>query len=550
MKQSLFSHPRGNIYGGITAAIVALPLALAFGVTSGLGPVAGLYGAIASGFFAALLGGTPTQITGPTGPMTVVVAAIFTQYIGSNPEHGLAICFTIIMLGGLFQILFGLLKLGKYIILVPYPVISGFMSGIGVIIILIQVAPLVGLHSFASPLEAAKHMLEIGHSFNPAALIVGLVTLLVLFIWPKKLQQLAPSPLVALIVGSLLYILFLNHADLPKIGNIPSALPDLNSPYFEWSLVKDMIFSGLLLALLGSIDSLLTSLVADNLTGQHHHSDRELIGQGIGNFFAGLIGGLPGAGATMRTVINIQAGGHNRLAGMIHSLILLSIALGIGFIFEDIPLAVLSGILLKVGIDIIDWEFIKQLHKMPLFTSSLMLGVLFMTVFVDLVSAVFIGIFVTNMVTIQRLSNIQLESIILCDGHSVDDEKFSKKISDKVKKQLQKLQDSTLVLKLKGPMSFGVARDLRRQLGEYTQHKNLLIDLSKASIVGTTTALVLKEIIEREQKQDRQVYLVNTSNKRAKQLQNMGILDDINASHLFQSSEQALQKIIEQEAKS
>ena len=359
-----FNNLRGDIFGGLTAAIVALPLALAFGVSSGAGAITGLYGAILVGFFAALFGGTPSQITGPTGPMTVIMATVFTSTIANNPDKGLEMAFTIVILGGLFQILFGVLRLGKYITLIPYTVISGFMSGIGAIILLLQFGPLLGYEGSSSVIESVRNLPYFLTHFIPdqhfAAAGLGILTLAIVFLTPPRVTVVLPSPLIALIFGTLISVFLLPNSNLILIGEIPTGLPQLHLPVFNLEQLRTMLVYGLMLGTLGAIDSLLTSLVADNITRTQHDSDRELIGQGIGNMISGLFGGLPGAGATMRTVVNVHAGGRTPLSGMVHSLILLSVLLGAGKLTEAIPQVVLAGILFKVGIDIIDWGFLKR----------------------------------------------------------------------------------------------------------------------------------------------------------------------------------------------
>ena len=356
---------RGDFFGGVTAAVVALPLALAFGVASGAGAAAGLYGAIAVGFFAALFGGTPSQVSGPTGPMTVVMAVILTETIALDPDQGLAIAFTVVSMAGILQIIAGQLRLGRYFVMVPFPVVSGFMTGIGVIIISLQMAPLLGVASQSNPLEALAALPEAFRSLSIPAFILGGSTLAALFLWPKRFQVL-PPPLMALIGLSALS-LGADFSEVPRIGEIPRGLPSIIWPQISLEYFPQMLGSACLLAALGAIDSLLTSLVADNLTRTQHDSDRELRGQGLGNIVAGLIGGLPGAGATMRTLVNIRLGGRTRVSGMLHSVVLATLMLGAAPLGEQIPLAVLAGILLKVGLDIIDWRFLRRLHKTPRF---------------------------------------------------------------------------------------------------------------------------------------------------------------------------------------
>lgn len=354
---------KGDLFGGLTAAIVSLPMALAFGVASGVGPEAGLYGAVIIGLFASLFGGTPTLISEPTGPMTVVMASIVTAMIAHNPDHGLAMAFTVVILAGVLQVIFGLLKLGKYITLMPYSVISGFMSGIGVILIILQIVPLLG---FASPgggvmgsLQAIPELLS-QIQFNEFSL--GLFTLAILFLWPKKLKRFVPSELLALVLATLASLYFFDLESIRRIGEIPTGLPEFQLPYFSFAEWSTILGNAAVLGLLGCIDALLTSVVADNLTRTEHNSDKELIGQGIGNIVSGFFGGLPGAGATMGTVINIQSGGRTALSGILRAVILLIVILGAAKLTAVIPMAVLAGIALKVGLNILDWSFLKKAH--------------------------------------------------------------------------------------------------------------------------------------------------------------------------------------------
>lgn len=373
-----FRNLRGDLFGGLTAAIVALPLALAFGVSVSPddGAIMGLYGAVFIGFFAALFGGTPAQISGPTGPMTVVMATVFSTLVNKNPETGLGMAFTVVMLGGIFQILFGVLRLGKYITLMPYTVISGFMSGIGFIILFLQIGPFFGHPGSANVIQSLQNLSKFVNNPNPVATGLGALTLIIVFGSPAKLNRIIPAPLLALVVCTLISVFVFPDSGIPIIGKIPTGLPKLRLPLFDLDQIRDMVGYGLMLATLGSIDSLLTSLVADNITRTTHDSDKELIGQGIGNLIAGLFGGLPGAGATMRTVVNVRAGGKTPISGMVHALVLLVIVLGAGKLTENIPNAVLAGILIKVGIDIIDWSFLKRAHLISMRATGLMYGVL------------------------------------------------------------------------------------------------------------------------------------------------------------------------------
>ena len=386
-KQSFFdlTNFRGDLYGGLTAGIVALPLALAFGEASGAGPIAGVYGAIIVGFFAALFGGTGSQISGPTGPMVVVFAGVFASLAG---DPGLV--FATVVLAGLMQIVFGVLGFGQYIRLVPYPVVSGFMSGIGCIIIALQLARLFGHEPQGGGTIPA--LMEVPSAvMDPhfGALFVGLLTLTMVFSWPATWGRYVPSPLAALIVGTLVG---LTLEGLPVLGAIPTGLPSFVMPAIEADTAIIVFEAAAILAVLGAIDSLLTSLVADNMTRTRHHSNRELVGQGIGNTVAGLFGGIPGAGATMRTVVNIRTGGATKISGMIQSVLLLAVVVLLAPLASQIPQAVLAGILVKVGYDIIDFAYLKRAHQGPRFDLALMALVLGLTVFVDLITAVMAGL--------------------------------------------------------------------------------------------------------------------------------------------------------------
>ncbi len=530
---------RGDLYGGITAGVVALPLALAMGVASGAGPIAGLYGAIFVGFFAALFGGTPAQVSGPTGPMTVVMAAIFTQYTAmfpDDPARGAALAFTVVMLGGLFQILFGFLKIGKFIELVPHPVVSGFMSGIGVIIILLQLPPLLGFPAQNGPLASAEALPQALNTLVPDALILGAFALVIVFFMPKKLGRLIPSPLVALIVGTLLYLLFFRGGPASILGDIPTGLPNPQWPVFEFALLPQMLQSALTLAALGAIDSLLTSLVADNITRTYHQSDRELIGQGIGNTLAGLFGGLPGAGATMRTVVNVKAGGQTPLSGATHALVLLAIALGAGALASNIPHAVLAGILIKVGIDIIDWDYLRGLRNAPKAGVTMMFVVLAMTVLVDLIIAVATGMVMASMIFMKRHTDLQLQSIKAI--REVDEDS---PLSPEEAAIFQQAQGRIMMLHLGGPMSFGAAKGMARLLAQFDEYDILILELTDMPQIDFTASRALYDMVFDAKAMGREVFLVGARPRVADMLTKQGIIDQVPAAHRVDKRLAALQ---------
>ena len=528
-----FDNIRGDIYGGVTAAVVALPLALAFGVASGAGPVAGLYGAIFVGLFAALFGGTPAQISGPTGPMTVVMAGIITQY-----SHDPAMAFTVVMMAGLFQILFGVMRIGRYISLMPAPVISGFMSGIGCIIIIIQIPALAG---HLTPGDIVKTFMALpGILANPVfdALMAGVLALLIQFLLPSRISRLIPAPLAALIIGTLAVYYLFNLA--PVLGDIPTGLPSLQPPTFHLADLQNMILSALVLAVLGAIDSLLTSLIADNITRTHHDSDRELVGQGIGNTIAGLFGAIPGAGATMRTVINVRSGGRTPISGALHAIVLAAIVLGFGGLAKHIPHAVLAGILIKVGIDIIDWKYLKRIHRAPRAGVIFMLTVLLLTVFVDLITAVTVGVFMASLLFVKRMADLQLNAIRRI-SHGADCATLT--IDEKA--ILDQADGQIVISELTGPFTFGAARGMVKKLAEISGYRVLILDLSGVPMLDSSASLAVEEVLLRARENQTSAFLVGIRPEVRKVLGELGILNLVSEDACFTRRRDALEKAAE-----
>ncbi|NVK57260.1 MAG: SulP family inorganic anion transporter [Alteromonadaceae bacterium] len=505
--QNLFKNVRGDITGGITAGVVALPLALALGVASGVGPMAGMYGAIAVGFFAALFGGTPSQISGPTGPMVVVLAGLFASLSG-NVE----LIFTAVVLAGLFQVVFGFLGIGNYIRLVPYPVISGFMSGIGAIIIILQIGRLLGHEPPGGTIGALSYIPTALADISFATLALGLGTLVIAYKWPPSLGKYLPGALAALIIGTIVS-LFLS---VPVLGDIPTGLPSLHLPVFETSTMWLVIEAAFILAILGAIDSLLTSLVADNMTRTRHDSSKELIGQGIGNTVAGLIGGIAGAGATMRTVVNIRSGGKERLSGMIHALVLLAVVLGLSSLASAIPHAVLAGILVKVGLDIIDWSYMKRAHTGPRWDFALMLLVLGLTVFVDLITAVGVGVVLAALAYVRQIAQLQIEEL--------------KKIPDMLNDPhenalLEKAKGKVSIFSFGGPLSFGAAADLGHHVRERVKpgSRVLILDFTRVPTMDVSASMAVETVTSDAKGSGRQLMVCGASDDIKKVMNNINV---------------------------
>jgi len=509
---------RNDLFGGITAAVVALPLALAFGVASGAGPIAGLYGAIATGFFAALFGGTPSQITGPTGPMTVVMGAVVATHASSLDE-----AFTIVMLGGILQVVFGLLRVGRYVTYTPASVVSGFMTGVGVIIVLIQTLPFFGLPSAdGGVLGTLAVWRDIGFSdVDWRAFALGAGALLLLVFWPARVARLLPAPLGVLGIGTLVAALVLR--DVPVLGPVPSGLPAIVPPVVSLDLFTEMLQPAFILALLGSIDSLLTSLVADSVTKTQHDPDKELVGQGIGNFFAGLIGAIPGAGATMRTVINVRAGGRSPVSGLVHALLLLALALGLGPVVGLVPTSVLAAILIKVGWDIIDWGYLKRAGRLPREKVVVMLVTLALTVFVDLITAVAVGIILAGFVNSRWLAEEQLKGL----RQSADADELEL-LSDEERSMLRSVGGRVLLTLLHGSFSYASARELaRRDTQALAKRDAVIYDFSNAGYIDPSAALAIDEMIDLSQRHGRYVLVAGVPPQAQKALDGMGVLDRI-----------------------
>ncbi len=538
-----FRNIRGDLFGGLTAAVIALPMALAFGFASKAGPEAGLYGAILVGFFAALFGGTPTLISEPTGPMTVVMTGIIASLVAAEgPEVGMKMAFTVVVMAGIFQIVIGILKLGRYVTLMPYNVVSGFMSGIGIILIILQIGPTLGLDSpdggVLGTLQSLPTLLD---NMQPVETILALLTVLIIIYFPKSLRKFAPPQLVAMVVGTVLSLtLFDNVETIDRIGQVSLGVPTLTIPTFSAVQLRTMVVDAGVLGMLGSIDALLTSVVADSLTRTEHDSNKELVGQGIGNIVSGFLGGLPGAGATMGTVVNIKAGGTTALSGLSRAVILLVVVLGASRLTQHIPLAVLAGIIIKVGLDIIDWGFLKRAHYISGKSAAIMYGVIFLTVFVDLVIAVGVGVFVANMLTIEKLSKLRSDkgvTAITDDDDTID-------LTEEEKTLLERGNDQILLFSLRGPMIFGVAKAIARQREAVQNCKAFVLDISEVPHLGVTTSLSLENAILEAVEGDRAVYIVGASGQTYKRLTRLGLLDIVPAERFLTDRTIALKQAL------
>ncbi len=538
----MFKNLSGDMFGGVTAAIVALPLALAFGVQSGMGAIAGLYGAIALGFFAALFGGTNTQISGPTGPMTVVSSVIIAGEVAlyGSLEAAIGTIVATFVLAGIFMIIMGVARIGQYVRYMPYPVVSGFMSGIGVIIIVMQIFPFFGLSSPSSIIDVFSHLGTIVGNINIEAVILSVATIAIIYLFPR-ITKTIPSALVALI-GLSLVSTFMNF-EVPIIGDIPKGLPDVHVDTLlnmDWHHPMVMVVPALTLAALGAIDSLLTSVVADNMTKTQHDSNKELVGQGIGNIAAGLIGGLPGAGATMRTVVNINAGGKTKLAGIIHSLVLLVVLLGAGEYAKLIPLPVLAGILITVGIGIIDYKGIKHLASVPKSDAVVMIIVLLMTVFVDLLQAVAIGLVMASLLFMKQMGDVAEANAVsstLDDYHHIHLKDDEKNISDDILNQIY-------IQHFDGPIFFGFTSHFKKMMEELPDVSVVIFRMQDVPTIDQSGMYALEDAILELNKKDITVIITGIKKQPKDMLKNINLIPNlVPEENLFESFDDAIKEL-------
>ena len=607
IKLITFKYFRRDMLGGITAGIVALPLALAFGVSSGLGPSAGLYGAIIVGFFAALFGGTNTQISGPTAPMTAVSMVVVTGIIasfGGELDKALPIILTVFLLAGLIQIALGAMGIGKYIRYIPYPVVSGFMTAIGVIIIITQLLPSLGyypkedmafvnqfkpqaeeiildqilkeeagegvlvLENFKTTIDKAKlitpeqilkesktlagkessgvlgSLKVLPNAWNNLVwieIILAIITIITIYGF-EKITRKIPGQLVALfVITGIAYGFNLNYRSIEAIpGGIP--VPNLGIfTNFDLTSVTPYIFMALTLALLGAIDSLLTSIVADNMTKTRHRPNKELIGQGIGNSIAAFFGGLPGAGATIRTVVNIRSGGKTRLSGMIASILLLIILLVLSPIASKIPAAVLAGILITVGIGVMDYKGLKAIPNMPRSEVTILIIVLILSSIWNLVFAVGIGLVLASFIFMKKIGDLSiqnsevksLDKLVLWN----DEKNFPEELSEKI-----------FIKHINGPLFFGSSSEfhqLAKQIPETAS--SIIFRMDKMPYIDQSGLYTLEDIVMDFEKEKKNIYLVGLNKQPAYMFERIDIIPDlIPEEHVFSEFDDCLEYIKKQ----
>lgn len=520
---------RGDVLGGVTAAVVGLPVALAFGLAAGLGPAAGIYGAIAVGFFAAVFGGTKSLISGPTGSMTVAMAVIVAAHAENIGE-----AFTIVILAGLIQIMFGLLRIGRFVSYTPYSVISGFMTGVGVIIIVGQSLPFLGVPAASGgTIATLRNFTEIVRNFSVSALVISVITLAVGLFWPNKFDKYLPSALVALVVGTLLGVFWLT--DAPVIGAVPTDLPTFQLPETSPGAIARAIEPAMVIALVGSVDTLLTALVGDSMTRTRHDPNRELLAQGVGNVLTGFIRGLPGSGATPSTVANIRAGGWTFVSGVISIAILIVMVLVLGEYVALIPNAVLAGILMKVALDTIDWRFVARMHRVQREHLVVMLLTFGLTVFLDLVAAVAVGMIAAAVTSARQFERLELDSVISVpildqsffgdDGSDGEMDLFSARVG---------------MVALRGAFTVASSGKLIDIIGEdIREHEVVILNFSDTVHIDDSAALVVEQLIDTAILQDTDCIVMGLSGPPARNLGALDILKRVPTDQIVRDMDEA-----------
>lgn len=531
LKQRFFTNVWGDVMGGVMTTVVALPIAMAFGVASGLGAAAGLYGAMACGFFAAIFGGTRGQQSGPTGPIAVIVAALLVAH--HNPE----LAFAATLVAGILQIIFGRFGAGRIAEYVPYPVVSGFMTGIALIIVIMHVHPLFGLEGPKNIASCIADFISIPQSVNSAALTLGLCTFGTVFLL-KKLSKKLPGALLAL-VGATVASSILS-LDVPRIGAIPNALPLPKLPVIGMEDAIPILIGGTTIAVLASIDSLLTSLIADNVTQSKHDSNRELIGQGIGNIASGLIGGMPGAGSTTRTIANIDAGGRTALSGVVYGGLVLAVIAGLGQFAAVIPLSALAAILIWLGIGIIDWRMMKHLKRAPREDVIVMFTVLALTLFVDLIWAIIAGCALACVLLVRKMIVTSFSRYGFLDAYH--EYSASRIIADEQKKQI-------FIYEFGQPLFFGEAKNMQSQLDRLANTTRFIVLIFRPpTFIDQSACYLLETTIRTFSSRNTDVLIVGLDNKMKAVLSSMDCKESIRPDRQFAELSYAIEHIAQRKS--
>jgi len=504
-------------------------MGLAFGVVSGFGPVAGIYSAVCTGLFAALFGGTATQISGPTGPIAIVMASVTITFAGQPGA-----IMGIIMLAGVLQLLFGALRFGRYISLLPFPVTSGFASAVGCIIIVMQLNPLIGQPPAIDTLSTVTSLADYAGEINGATIAIAIGCLAACRLTPLRLRSAIPVHLSVLIGASALVALF--GLDVPMLAAPESLLPSPQWPPLAELPWSEMWLAALILALISSLDSLLTSLAADTATQSFHDSDRELVGQGLGNFFAGILGVLPGAGSTFRTMANIRGGGKTTLSAVFHSIALLGLLLATGNFIRFIPASVLAGILIYIGLGIVDWRYIRRFLVVPRTGVVIMVTTWMVALFVNVVTGAALGIFMASLAFVKRMADLQLDALDVSGGESSG----SNLLSDSERLALDAAEGRTMLIRLGGPLAFGAANGLSKRIANLAGYEALVIDFSDVPDIDESGIIAFENIVRAARTNGKAVLIAGLRRRVVRPILRFGLIDVLKSCSRFRRRIDAL----------
>ena len=522
-----------DLTAGVIVGIVALPLAIAFAIASGLTPDRGLYTAVIAGFIISALGGSRVQIGGPTGAFVVIVYEIVQEY----GVDGLTVA---TIMAGLMLIAFGVAKLGAAIKFIPFPVVTGFTSGIAAILIVQQLRDALGLRLTSAPPEFIERLTLYAanlHTINPSAIAISVGTLLVLWLWPR-LSHTVPAPFVALIAATVLAQLL----DLPvetigtRFGEIRAGLPRLTLPAVSLEQGRELVGPALAIAALGAVESLLSAVVADGMIGGRHRSNMELIAQGVANVVAPLFGGMPATGAIARTATNVKSGGRTPLAGVIHALTLLVITLFFGSLAALIPLATLAAIVLWVAYRMADWRVFKSELSAPKSDASVMLATFLLTVLVDLTVGIGVGMVLASFLFMKRMAEVTNVTMV---SQEFSDARPSPDKSGAIYTRV--IPRGVEVYEINGPFFFGAAEKFKDTLSEVSRKpKVLIIRMRNVPAIDSTAMHALRDLVRRTRKDGTVVYFSDVQAQPLLALSQSELLWEIGEEHLFGDIDEAL----------
>ena len=506
-------NPRADILAGMTVAIISIPMALAFGVASGLGAATGIWGTICGGLFVGLFGGSPVGISGPTSPKVVQLAMVMKEHVLADGSPDLGFAFSMVALSGVILLIFAFCRIGRFIYYTPYSVVSGFMCGIGLILILLQLAPMMGVEASGSLVDQFLSLPTYLQQANVGAVIISLASFSAILLWERfKPIRWFPSPLVGLGTGILLGQILPYRVDFLSMS---TALPTVYMP--DFSKFSDMVAPALSLSGLCLFDSLLTCLVADTMTNERHNSNRELFGQGIANIACGLIGGVTTATATMRTVANIKSGARSGLASIMMGLTMLTFMLGLAEYARFIPMACLAGILLKIAIDILDYRVIPVFKSLPNSDKLIFAVVLFLTISTDLLVAVGVGMMIAFIHFIQKVSHLYEPSVA---NESLD-------VVGKI--GLDHCEDdnkNVVVISLNGPVFFGISDKFYQAMENLNNVRKLTVDLGSVNYMDLSGAYLLDDLFSKCKEQNIEVTIRGAKGPIEMMLRRLRVVND------------------------